>query len=129
MGASFYDVYPRTLDASWPEGLPRNDNTPALANSILAMAGQGRLVGFSVSSTRASGQFIQLFDTTSVPSNGAVPIMAWNIATVAAFGVMYGPDGRWMNNGILLCNSTTQGTLTIGAADCLFDVQYVPQVI
>jgi hypothetical protein len=28
-------------------------------------------------------------------------------------------------HGIILCNSTTQGTKTLGAADCIFDVQYV----
>ena len=37
--------------------------------------------------------------------------------------------GRWMDRGIVWTNSSTQGTKTIGAADCLFDTQYLPQVI
>lgn len=127
--ATFEDVYPQNLPYSWPEGLPKSDNSQALANSIIAASGQCRLLGFTVSSTRASGQFIQLFDQNTVPGNGAIPIISMDILTAAAKGVSWGSSGRWMNNGVVVCNSTTQGSLTIGAADTLFDVQYVPQVI
>lgn len=120
---------PQPYLASWPEELPRNATSNGLANSILAMTGQGRLVGFTASSTRVSGQFIQLFDLAAVPATGAVPVVSVDIATVTAKGVNWGPDGRWMREGIVLANSTTQATLTPGAADTLFDVQYVPQVI
>jgi hypothetical protein len=32
---------------------------------------------------------------------------------------------RRMDRGIVICSSTTQNTLTLGAAEFLFDVQYV----
>ena len=127
--AAYGLALPQPYIASWPEELPRSDNTPALASSIVAMVGQGRLIGFTVSSTRASSQFVQLFDSGALPADGAVPILSIDIATVVSKGVYFGSDGRWMRQGIVICNSTTQGSKTIGSADCLFDVQYVPQVI
>jgi len=114
---------------SWPEELPRNAWTPALSSSLVAFTGQGRVMGFTVSSTRASSQFIQVFNLASLPADGAVPILSFDIATVVAKGVDFGAGGRWFTIGCVLCNSTTQGTKTLGAADTLFDVQYVPQVI
>lgn len=32
-------------------------------------------------------------------------------------------NGRQFLNGIIICNSTTAATLTLGAADCLLDIQ------
>ena len=112
-----------------PEELPRNAFNPALASSLVAFTGQGRVMGFSVSSTRASGQFIQVFNASSLPADGAVPLLSIDIATAAAKGVAFTPGGRWFTIGCILCNSSTQGSKTIGSADCLFDVQYIPQVI
>jgi len=112
-----------------PEELPRNAATTALSASIVAFTGQGRLMGFSVSSTRASGQFIQLFNASTLPADGAIPLVSIDIATVTAKGVAFDPSGRWMTIGCVICNSTTQGSKTLGSADCLFDVQYIPQVI
>jgi hypothetical protein len=112
-----------------PEELPNNASSPALAASIVAFVGMGRLLGFTVSNTKASGQFIQVFDATSLPADGAVPPISIDIATVTAKGVAFDPAGRWMTRGCVICNSSTQGSKTIGSADCLFDVQYIPQVI
>jgi len=112
-----------------PEELPRNASSTALASSIVAFVGQGRLFGFSVSSTRASSQFIQLFDLGALPSNGAIPVLSLNVATGTSIAVDFGSEGRWGRIGCVIANSTTQGSLTLGSADCLFDVQYLPQVI
>lgn len=112
-----------------PEELPRNAFTPAVANSLVAFTGQGRVLGISISSTRASSQFIQVFNASSVPADGAVPLISIDIATVVAKAIAFDPYGRWFTIGCVVCNSSTQGTKTIGSADCLFDVQYIPQVI
>lgn len=112
-----------------PEELPRNAFTPAVANSLVAFTGQGRVLGISISSTRSSSQFIQVFNASTVPADGAVPLLSVDIATVVAKGIAWDPYGRWFTIGCVITNSTTQGTKTIGAADCIFDVQYIPQVI
>lgn len=108
-----------TLLRDWPY----NGTTQALANSLIAMAGPCRLFGLMASSTRASGQFIQVFDANVVPANGAIPFASVDIATVTAKGLYWGSIGRWCKYGVVVCNSTTQGSLTLGSADCLFDVQ------
>jgi hypothetical protein len=112
-----------------PEELPRNAFTPALAASLVAFTGQGRVMGISISNTKAASQFIQVFNASSVPADGAVPLISIDIATVVAKGISFTPGGRWFTIGCVVCNSSTQGSKTIGSADCLFDVQYIPQVI
>ncbi len=121
--------YPQPYPFGVPETLPRSNSSQALASSLVAFTGQGRLLGFTASSTKGSGQFVQLFDAAAVPATGAIPLVSVDIATVTAKGVAFDPYGRWMDRGCVIVNSTTQGSLTIGLADCLFDVQYVPQVI
>ena len=117
--------FPPLIFPQLPQQFPRNSFTTGLTNVLVVSGGEGRLYGFTVSSTRASGQFVQVFDAQTLPTDGAVPILSIDIATVTAKGVDFGPMGRWFYRGIILCNSTTQGTKTIGAADCLFDAQYL----
>ena len=124
-GLGYEQPYPFGI----PEELPRNASSTALANSLVAFTGQGRVFGFSVTSTKASGQFIQVFNANSVPADGAIPLISIDIATVVAKSYMFTAAGRWFTIGCVLCNSSTQGSKTIASADCLFDVQYIPQVI
>ena len=117
--------FPPLVFPQLPQQFPRNSTSNSAESSHLVSAGEGRLYGFTVSSSKASGQFIQVFDAGTLPADGAVPLLSIDIATVTAKGVDFGPMGRWFYRGIILCNSTTQLTKTIGAADCLFDAQYV----
>lgn len=113
--------------AEWfppPYRQPWNANAPKLASSLVARTGVARLVGFTVTSTNVAAQFIQVFDLAAVPSNGALPLFTINVPIASSVSAYWGSMGRWFDRGITICNSTTQGTLTIGAADCLFDVQY-----
>ena len=120
---------PQTYPWSWPEEMPRSSVNPALAASWIAFEGQGRLIGVTVTNTKAAAQFFMLFDASSLPADTAVPFVAVDIAANTAKGLFFGESGRWMRQGLVACNSSTQGSKTIGSADCLFDVQYVPQVI
>ena len=109
-----------------PYRLPTNATSPALASSIVAATGTCRLYGFVATSTNAAAQFIQVFDRVKIPSNGAIPLFTVNVAAANSVSAYYGSSGRWMDQGIIICNSTTQGTLTLGAADTIFDVQCIP---
>lgn len=95
----------------------------ALASSIV-IPGQVLLYGFTASSTNVAAQFVQLFDAQTLPADGAVPVTFLAVATNAQARGYYGKAGRRFTGGIVLCNSSTAGTKTIGSADCLFDVQY-----
>ena len=103
---------------------PLNYTSKALANAAVVKTGDGILYGFTVTNTKGSDQYVLMFDARTVPSNGAVPIFGQKVSTVDAISGLWWP-GRTFFAGIVLCNSSTQGSLTIGAADCLFDAQYL----
>lgn len=103
---------------------PSNYASRALEASAVVKTGDGILFGFTVTNTNVAAQFVLLFDATARPGNGAVPIIGKLVAGGDAVGFNWFP-GRTCFAGIVLCNSSTQGSLTIGAADCLFDAQYL----
>lgn len=105
--------------------LPLNRFTAALAASLLVKPSQGKLYGLSVTNTNAAQQFIQVFDAATLPANGAVPLISFPVAATSAGSVYFGSVGRAFEQGIVVCNSSTQGSKTIGSADCLFDAQYI----
>ena len=53
-----------------------------------------------------------------------MPIFPLPVATKTQVSAYYGPMGRVFHQGLVLCNSSTDTTKTIGSADCFFDVQY-----
>lgn len=108
-----------------PYSFPENSTSPVLASSRVAAVGNCRLYGFTVTSSNVANQFVQVFDAVAVPANGAVPILTVNVLAANAASAYWGSVGRWFDRGIVLVNSTTQVTLTIGAADCIFDVQFI----
>jgi hypothetical protein len=113
------------VELPFPAGWPQSAFAPALANSIIVKTGISKLFGFSVYSSNVAAQFILMFDANGVPAESTVPIMAFPVAATASVGTYYGTAGRSFDHGIVLCNSTTATSKTIGAADCFFDVQYV----
>jgi hypothetical protein len=104
---------------------PLNAFTRALANSLVVKRTQGKLYGLTVSSTNAAAQFCQVFDALGVPADASVPLISFSVPAGTAVGLYFGSVGRAFEQGIVVCNSSTQGSKTIGAADCLFDAQYV----
>ena len=107
-------------------GLPINASSKAHAASLFAKSGQGRLWGFTVYNSNAAAQFILLFDLTwtgVVPANGTAADCVFRVSGTSHLPINYIP-ARWHQQGIILCNSSTEPTLTIGAADCTWDVQY-----
>ena len=107
------------------EFIPFNYSSNAAEKQCRASSGPSYLFGFTVSNANVAARFVLLFDANVFPSAGAVPVASYSVATVASVGVSYWPPRR-MDNGIVLCGSSTQNTLTLAAAnDHLFDVQFV----
>lgn len=104
--------------------LPANNYNPRLANNLVVKTGTCILFGFTVTNTNAAAQFVQVFDAATLPADGAVPILAISVPASNGTGFNWIP-GRTFRQGVVLCNSSTQATKTIGAADCLFDAQYL----
>lgn len=126
--SAYEETYAEAVaDAHEPYGFqrPRNVSSLALANSLVVAAGECRLFGASIYSNNASAQFVQLFDAAALPADGAVPVAVYTVAATSNLGLYFGTAGRWFYRGIVICNSSTAATKTIGAADTWFDVQYV----
>lgn len=114
------------LAGEWsPGGLPLNSTSNALENSRVVKAGSGTLFGFSGFNNKGSAQFVLVFDTDSVPAEGAVPKLVLTVPAAANFSYDGGIHGRAFQRGIVICNSSTAATKTIGSADTWYDCQYV----
>jgi len=117
---------PNTLNGllGGASNLPINAPSRALEASRFVGHGPRILYGITVTNTKTSAQFFQLFDSDSVPADGAVPLLSKSVPAGDAVGIQWLP-GRVFLVGIVVCNSSTSATKTVGSADCLFDVQYV----
>jgi hypothetical protein len=109
-------------EATGPE--PPNYESRQLEAFAVVKTGDGVLYGLTVTNTNAAAQYVLGFDARTLPGDGAVPLFGYKVPAGDALPLTWIP-GRTFFSGIILCNSSTQATKTIGAADCLFDVQYL----
>ena len=110
-------------------GLPLSIHSNVLENARAVKTEPGLLFGFSVLTTLATAQFIQVWDIERAPSSSDIPAAVFTIngAAIASgnhLSVSYIFPGRFHRYGIWLTNSTTALALNAGAANCLFDVQF-----
>lgn len=75
------------------------------------------LVGYN---SKASAQFIQIFNTANVPADASVPLLTFTVAASSNFSVTIPLSGLPCDTGIYVCNSSTGPTKTIGSADVFF---------
>ena len=101
-----------------------NSTSGQLENSRVVNSGATQLYGFAGVNTKASTQFILAFNRASIPANGTVPDVVLNAPASDNFWISWAPAWRNFSEGVVLCNSSTAATLTIGANDCWFDAQY-----
>lgn len=111
------------MDDDYTYGLPENFNRQVLLASVV-LPYDLLVWGFTVYSTKASAQFLNVFDQATLPADGAVPLFSWPLAANNGVGFDWTPTGRRFRSGLVLCNSSTDATKTIGSADTFFDVQY-----
>src|SRR5690348_11267197 len=93
---------------------PQSAQVGKLANQFIA-TGYLRVYGFTVYSHNAAGQYILMFDASSLPADTAVPLMTYPIATLTNVATYFGAMGRIFQRGIVLCTSSTDTTKTINA--------------
>lgn len=103
---------------------PFSDASAAYEASHIFKARPGVCYGFSGFNSKGSAQWIQIFDANRLPADGGVPLITFTVPTVANFTVDFGVYGMRFNVGIVICNSSTGPTKTIGSADVFFSGRY-----
>ena len=104
---------------------PTNATTTAYSTSLVVKASAGICYGLQGYNSLATEQFIQVHDAASLPADTAVPKVMFAVPAESSFSIDFGAHGRAFATGIVVCNSTTGATKTIGAADCWIDAQYL----
>jgi hypothetical protein len=105
--------------AQSPKDVADRANAGSVA-SLVVKATPGTLFRVQVFSSVAG--FIHVFDAVSLPSNGAVPVIA-PVAVAAgttSSTLDLGARGARFNTGIVVAKSTTAATLTIGGSDSIY---------
>lgn len=98
-------------------------DSSALEASAVIKAAPGVLYSISGYNNKPTNQYIQVFNSTTVPADTAVPIIKFEVKGRDNF--FYEPSvGRKFTSGVAISNSSTLATKTIGSANCLFTVIY-----
>lgn len=74
--------------------------------------------------SKTAAQFIQCFNSTTVPADTTVPIITFTVPAASNFSLGVGAYPVSFSTGISCSNSSTGPTKTIGAADTWFNVVY-----
>jgi len=103
---------------------PSNINTSAAATSLVIKASAGTLYEVRGHNDAATSQYIQVHDAASLPADTAVPEDSFLVPADSNFSITF-PQGKSCGTGIVVSNSSTLATKTIGSADCWFSAEFI----
>jgi hypothetical protein len=121
------DVHPLPVTvvpaSSGTGSTPAKVASTAYEASHVVKAAAGQLFGFSGYNS-GPAQFIQVHNAAALPAESEAPDIVIAVAAASNFSWDSGEFPYPFDTGIVICNSTTGPTKTIGAADCWFNVLY-----
>ena len=103
-----------------PSSSTNRSSSTAYEASRVAWSQPGVLYGVLGYNSLATPQFIQIYDAASLPADGAVPLAVLTVSGSSNFEFNFHMYGLPCYAGIVLGNSSTGPTKTIGAANCWF---------
>jgi hypothetical protein len=96
-------------------------NSSGAVNSLVVSAAPAVL--HSITITTSLSQYLHIHNAITQPGNGATPLQSiW--VNAGSLKYVFGEGGKSFSSGIVVCNSSTMTTTTIGAADSMFAVEY-----
>ena len=107
-----------------PQPVNAGNVASLVAKAVSISGGIARLHRVIATNTNGATRYIQIFDATALPANGTVPLITFPLAAGASTQppIDFGVYGRTFVNGIVIANSSTEATLTVGSADSFFDL-------
>jgi len=96
---------------------PNRTSSTALEASHIIRATPGTLLSLTGYNSKGSAQFIQIHNSATLPADAAVPIAVITAAATSNFAFTIPIHGLPCSTGIVVCNSSTSSTKTIGSAD------------
>lgn len=108
--------------------LPLRVHSQKLVASQVMFTGTCYVTSIQMNNTNASVQYGQIFDASVVPADGAIPDYLLTLSGLADKFLTFPLPGLFFRTGVVMCNSSTAATKTVGSADCFFHVQYVPVI-
>lgn len=103
---------------------PLSAEVSAYVASKVIKATGGRLFQLTGYNSKTSAQFIHVYDAASLPADTAVPKLILLVPASSNFSFDLPIAGRKFSHGIVVGNSSTGPTKTIGSADCWFNAEY-----
>lgn len=95
-------------------------NSTVFETGHILKASAGTLVSLMGHTTAASTQYIQLFNSTTIPADGTAPRMMLTLPASSDFSVDLPITGMPFTTGISVSNSSTTSTKTSGSPDVWF---------
>lgn len=112
------------LASQWDAERQSNASPRAYITALEVKGARTRLFGLT-GYNQGPGQFLHIFDRANPPANGQAPEIVVPIAAASGFSLDFGLRGRHFTNGLIICASTTDSTLTLSTTPNVWlDVQY-----
>jgi len=106
-----------------PKNVNYSDSAAYVASQI-AKASQGTIFSITGYNSHSSAVFVQLHDSATLPADTAVPAVILKVPAESNFWYEFHEIGRFCQNGICVCGSSTGATKTISGAVLWMNIQY-----
>jgi hypothetical protein len=103
---------------------PSLATSSAYEASRVVKASSGRLMSITGYNS-GPAQFIQVHNATSLPADTTAPVLVLAVPSLSTFSFDFGGVGLPLSTGIVVCNSSTAPTKTIGSANVYYTAVYI----